>query len=128
MVFKIFYAISFSISFGVIGYALYYLDFNIVSAIIFFLFLTLVSFFGYRVRENAREYVIPAKKVGVFRSMFDLYTLPILRAGRWISQEFAKINVFVFVFDFMIEAPFKLLIELLEQWFSFVREKKEEII
>ena len=128
VVFKIFYAISFSISFGVIGYALYYLDFNIVSAIIFFLFLTLVSFFGYRVRENAREYVIPAKKVGVFRSMFDLYTLPILRAGRWISQEFAKINVFVFVFDFMIEAPFKLLIELLEQWFSFVREKKEEII
>ncbi|NQV13555.1 MAG: hypothetical protein HQ530_04630 [Parcubacteria group bacterium] len=126
--FKIFYLISFTISFGLIGLVLYYLEFNFVSAIIFFLFLTLVSFFGFRVREGAREYVVPAKKTGVFKSLFDLYTLPILRAGRWISQEFTKINVFVFIFDFIIEAPFKILVELIEQWFSFVREKKEEII
>lgn len=128
IMFKIFYLISFATSFGLIGLALYYLQFNFVSAIIFFLFLTLVSFFGFRVREGAREYVIPAKKTGVLKSLFDLYTLPILRAGRWISQEFAKINVFVFIFDFIIEAPFKILVELIEQWFSFVREKKEEII
>ena len=128
VVFKIFYIISFTISFGLIGLALYYLKFNFVSAIIFFLFLTLVSFFGFRVREGAREYVVPAKKESLLKSLFDLYTLPILRAGRWISQEFAKINIFVFVFDFIIEAPFKILVELLEQWFSFVREKREEII
>ncbi|MBU1177961.1 hypothetical protein KJ903_01960 [Patescibacteria group bacterium] len=128
IMFKIFYTISFTISFGLIGLILYYLKFNFVSAIIFFLFLTLVSFFGFRVREGAREYVVPAKKESLLKSLFDLYTLPILRAGRWISQEFAKINVFVFIFDFIIEAPFKILVELLEQWFSFVREKKEEII
>ena len=72
--------------------------------------------------------MVPAKKTGVFKSLFDLYTLPILRAGRWISQKFSKINIFVFVFDFIIEAPFKILVELIEQWFSFIREKKEEII
>jgi hypothetical protein len=126
--FKIIYAVTFLVSFGIIGYGLYRLDFNIVSAVIFFIFLTLVSFFGFRIREGAREYVIPSKKEGILRLLFDLYTLPILRAGRWISQTFSKINIFIFVFDFLFEAPFKMLIELAEQWLSFVREKREEII
>ena len=54
IVFKIFYLISFTTTFGLIGLILYYLEFNFVSAIIFFLFLTLVTFFGFRVREGAR--------------------------------------------------------------------------
>lgn len=126
--FKFSYFITFLVSFGLVGYVLYMLDFNVASAIVFFMFLTLVSFFGFRVREGAKEYLIPARKDSILRLFFDLYTLPILRAGRWISQEFSKINVFVFVFDFLIEAPFKMLIELGEQWLGFVREKREEII
>lgn len=126
--FKFSYFVTFLFSFGLVGYLLYMLDFNIASAIVFFLFLTLVSFFGFRVRDGAKEYLIPAKKDSVLRLLFDLYTLPILRAGRWISQEFSKINIFVFVFDFIIEAPFKMLIQLGEQWLGFVREKREEII
>lgn len=128
LLFKFLYFITFIISFGAVGYVLYILHFNLASAFVFLMFLTLVSFFGFRVRDGAKEYLIPAKKDGVLRLIFDLYTLPILRAGRWISQEFSKINVFVFVFDFLIEAPFKMLIELGEQWLGFVREKREEII
>jgi len=31
------------------------------------------------------------------------------------------------VLNFLIEAPFQIFVEFLEQWRSFLREKKEEI-
>ncbi|MFH1536657.1 MAG: hypothetical protein ABID45_01570, partial [Patescibacteria group bacterium] len=64
----------------------------------------------------------------VSQAFIDFFSLPILKVGQWISLNFAKINIFVFVLDFIIEAPLKLVFEVLEDWFSFVREKKEEII
>ena len=53
--------------------------------------------------------------------------LPIVRMGRWLSANVAKINVFIYFFDFIVEAPFKVAIRVIESWFAFVREKKEEI-
>jgi hypothetical protein len=53
--------------------------------------------------------------------------LPIVRAGAWLSIRVAKINVFIYFFDFILEAPLKVAIEFVESWLAFVREKKEEI-
>jgi hypothetical protein len=50
-----------------------------------------------------------------------------IRAGRWISIRAPRVNIFLFFFDFIIEAPFKALVELIENWLAFLREKREEI-
>jgi predicted nuclease of restriction endonuclease-like RecB superfamily len=39
----------------------------------------------------------------------------------------SRVNVFVFVMDFILEAPFKVLVEIAEQWTRYVRERKEDI-
>ena len=38
------------------------------------------------------------------------------------------LGFFIFIFDFIKEAPFKLIFEVVEEWISFVRKRKEEII
>lgn len=120
------YSITFLISFGLIIFILYKLEFNIVSGIIFIFFLTLVSFFGIRIRQSARELVV-IKKEGALNFLIDFFSLPIVRVGKWLSEKLSKINVFVYIMDFIIEAPFKTFIEIFEEWTSFVKEKKEEI-
>jgi hypothetical protein len=55
-------------------------------------------------------------------------TLPFLYFGSYLSQGFAKINFFGVVLDFLIEVPLKSIIEVFEEWTSFLREKKEEVI
>jgi hypothetical protein len=40
----------------------------------------------------------------------------------------AKINIFTVIFDFFIEAPFKLIIDIVEEWIKFTKDRKEEII
>lgn len=121
------YLLAFIASFGLIIYALRLLDFNVISIIIFLLFLCMIAYFGFRIRQTAREWVVLKKRERAFSILVDFFAMPIVRVGRWISVNFSKVNIFVFILDFIFEAPFKVLVQVVEEWLSFIREKKEEI-
>lgn len=125
--FNFLYLATFLVSFGMIVYVLDWLKFNIVSGFLFIFFLTIVSFFGIKIRQSIKDFVVVEGRESVFGFIFDLLTLPIIRAGRFISERFSQVNVFVFVLDLIIEAPFKLFVQIFEEWIKFLKEKKEEI-
>jgi hypothetical protein len=54
-------------------------------------------------------------------------TLPFIRLGRFLSLNFSKVNIFVFILDFIIEAPLKIVLQAIEEWLAFFKEKKEDI-
>ncbi len=126
-VFSILYLVAFLLSFGFISYILTRLHFNIASQIIFIFFVTLVSFFAYRIRLSAKEYQI-VERSGILSPIIDFFFIPILSVGRALSGEIAKLNVIMFVFDFVLEAPLKVVFEFMEEWFRFIRSKKDEIV
>jgi len=70
--------------------------------------------------------IVPGKS-GIFMAIGDFFTLPVIRAGRWISMRAPRINIFLFFLDFIVEAPFKMAIQIIEGWLAFMKEKKEEI-
>lgn len=125
--FTVIYLILFCISFGAIISLLLNIHFNFVSIIIFVVFLCLVSFFGIRIRRNAKEIFIDPPKEKASSLAVTFFTLPILRVGKWMSDNFSKINVFIFMFDFLIEAPFKTFVVIIEDLVAFIREKREEL-
>ncbi|KKQ24065.1 MAG: hypothetical protein US40_C0006G0045 [Candidatus Roizmanbacteria bacterium GW2011_GWC2_37_13] len=125
--FTIFYSLTFFVTLSLIYEALLYLNFNLVSQIIFIFFVSVVTFFSYRIRQVTKELRLEDKQ-GVLTPIVDFFFMPILSLGKFFSQEIAKLNFFIFIFDFIIEAPFKLLFEVVEEWISFVRKRKEEII
>lgn len=127
-IFNILYALAYIITFGLIIWLLVALEFSIVSGFLFLLFLSVVSFFALRLRQTAKELVIIDKRDGFLNIVFDFFALPVLRAGRWISGKTSKVNIFMFIMDFIIEAPFKILVETIEDWVSFQQQKKEETI
>lgn len=127
ILFNSFYLIMFGVSFGLVIWALRRLGFNFLSGALFIFFLTLVSFFGFRLRNVANQYLVLPRKENLFNLLIDFFTLPIIRVGKFFSLNFAKINIFVYILDFAIETPFKMLVELLEKTLSFIREKREEI-
>lgn len=128
ILFNLIYVVVFVASFGILIFILRnLLGFNILGIGIFLLFLSLVSFFGIRNRESVRELIVVGEREGIITTTIDFFAIPILRAGRWLSLNFSRINVLVFVFDFIIEAPFKAFIEIIEDFSSFIKEKKEEI-
>lgn len=127
VVFNLIYLISFLLPIVFIIWILIMLKFTILSIFLFLVFLSIVSFFGVRIRHSARELVVLKPKENLVTEIFDFLTLPLIRLGRWLSLNFSKVNIFVFVLDFIIEAPLKLILEVFEEWMGFMREKKEEL-
>lgn len=127
---QIFYFIYLLVFVGIFGFIIWGLSrlhFNIVSLAIFIFFLCVVSFFAYRVRSISKDYVYQEAREGILSSLIDFLFLPIIRVGQWLSGQIAKLNVLGFIFDFIIEAPLKAFLAVLEEWVHFVRAKKEEI-
>jgi len=127
-IFTFLYALLFILIFGGLTYLLIKIKFNIISLGVFFIFLSLVLLFGFRVRYNASEVFAVEEKEGLFLRLLDNLSLPFLNLGFWLSKSLAKLNVLMIVMDFMIEAPLKSIIRVFEEWLNFIKEKKREVV
>jgi|GEM_PF-384420 len=122
------YMALFAVVFGLISYVLYRLHFSVISAAIFFGFLSLVMLFGFRVKHNSSRLNMEEGEDGFLASVVSVVTLPFLNVGVWLSSQLARINFLLVIFDFLIEAPLKSILSILEEWGVFMKEKKDEII
>ncbi|PIV70816.1 hypothetical protein COW57_03185 [Candidatus Roizmanbacteria bacterium CG17_big_fil_post_rev_8_21_14_2_50_39_7] len=125
--FTVFYSLTFIVTLTLIYEGLLLLEFNMISIAIFIFFVCLVTFFSYRVKQLVNEYRL-AEKEGVLTPLVDFFFMPILSLGKFFSGGLARLNFMIFILDFLIEAPFKLIFEVVEEWITFVKKRKEEII
>lgn len=103
------------------------LEFSLPAMLLFVTFLGLVSFLASRVRRSADEIRVLSKRESILSIAFSFVALPILEFGSFLSRSIRQINILLFLMDRVLEAPFKLLIDVTEEWFAFVRERREEI-
>ncbi len=125
--FTILYSCTFLFTLFLIYKVLTFLHFNLVSQAIFIFFVSIVSFFAYRVRQVANEYRL-VEKTSIIGPVVDFFFLPIISIGKFLSSEVARFNFFILIFDFIIEAPFKFIMQVIEEWISFVKQRKEDIV
>jgi len=106
---------------------LVWLHFNIVSILFFFFFVSVVSFFSFRIRNIALELAMKRSRDDAITTIMELAFLPFIKIGRRVSDQFTTFNPIILFLDFMIEAPLKTIIKLLNSWLKFINNKKEEM-
>lgn len=124
--FNILWLCAFVISFGAMVLVLTRLGFNPVSQFVFLFFLAIVSFLAYRITLLANVYRV-GEKQGFGTLLVDFLFMPVIRVGRKLTQSIAQVNIFLMLFDFFIEAPFKSLFAFFDQWFYYLHAKTEEL-
>ena len=117
---------AFIVSFGLVINVLNRLNFSIASQGIFIFFVAIISFFTYRISQTASSYTIPARQ-SFLAPIMDFFFMPIIKVGRRFTEGLSQINIFIYVFDYLIETPFKEIFGFLEQWFFFLQTKREEL-
>src|SRR3989339_449176 len=117
--FSLLYVTTFIVTLYLIHIGLKMLNFNILSEAIFIFFISVVAFFAYRIKQLANMYRL-TEKGSFFSPVFDFFFMPILSMGKLFSEGVSRLNFFIVLFDFIIEAPFKLIIEVIEEWITFV--------
>ncbi len=103
------------------------IGFNFVSIALFFLFVSAVSFFSFRIRNMALELAMKRTRDDALTSTVEFIFLPFIRIGRYLSDRIAAFNPFVLALDFLIEAPLKSIIKITNLWFKFINTKKEDL-
>jgi len=126
-VFSTLYVLIFIGIFGLIYFILGEIGFRFANKVVFVFFLTIIAFFAYRISQIAKVY--SWKGIGKESStLTDIVSLPILAIGSRLSRGLSKLNFLAFAFDFILEAPFKIILGFLDSWVQFLSLKKEEEI
>lgn len=115
------------ITIGLIVYGLSLLNMHIVSQILFVFFMATASFLAYRIKQSANAYKAYEDRQNLFSVFFDLMFMPIVYLGRRFTEGVSKFNVFLMVFDFMIEMPIKSIFAFSEEWLLFLKFQKEKL-
>lgn len=120
--------ITFVVSFGIIIWFLWKkLNFGIISQIIFLAFICLIGFAGAKIRQRSKELSVEKEKESGSIFLMDFFFLPFIQTGSWLSKGLTKFNLIILLLTFVWEVPFQVFVEFLENWSSFLKEKKEEI-
>ncbi len=127
ILFIILWLFTFAISFGAIVFILTKFRVNPLSQVVFIFFLAIVSFVSYRINKTANMYIIKDKKDNLASLLFDFFFMPFIQVGQRLTMAVSQINIILFVFDFIIETPFKGIVAFLEQWLLFLRTQREKL-
>lgn len=125
--FIVLWFITFVLSFGAIIYILSSLSVNPLSQSVFIFFLAIVSFVSYRINQTANMYRLRDKKESLGTIAFDFFFMPFIYVGRRLTTAISSINIILFIFDFIIEMPFKAIVAFFEQWLFFLRNQREKL-
>ncbi|OGI27583.1 MAG: hypothetical protein A2359_04630 [Candidatus Moranbacteria bacterium RIFOXYB1_FULL_43_19] len=125
---NLFFILTYGISFGLVIWILNILHFNWLGILIFLFLFSVINFFNALVRQPVRELLVAREKEGMVGMLIDTLSMPFVRIGKWMSINFSRVNVFIFLFDVIIEAPFKVVVRFIREWAGFIRRKKEEVI
>ena len=126
-IFSILWFLSILLIFGLIGFILTKLHFNLLSQGIFLFFIAIVSFLTYRIYQTASIYTVVMGKQTILNPIVDFFFVPIIRVGRNLTEGISQINFILIIIDYIIEAPFKGFVGFFEQWFLFLATKREEL-
>ena len=125
--FFIFYILVFTLTFGFLVWLLKTFGFTPIGTAFFLFFLCIVAFFALRIRQPVRDLFVEKHRENPFVGLIDFFSLPILSLGQVISLTSARLNVFLYLFDYFLEAPFKSFLLVFEDVLGSFREKRERL-
>jgi len=124
---QIVYDLLFSVPIAITVAVLYWLNFNIVQMIIFFIFFSTASSLGFRLRAMVADLEVSHQSSGFFASVRDFLYLPFIVFGQWLSAEYRRFNIIGRMLDIIIELPLKTFFRLARQWMRFLDEQHEQL-
>lgn len=128
LVFNIIYIAVFLGVFYFVSARLIALDFNIIQAIIFIIFLSTASFLGYRLTLQIKELELVNTSQGLIALVRDFLYTPFIFVGQKISYRFGQLNLMAQILDIVIDLPLKTIVRLVRQWMVFLNNKKDELL
>jgi len=86
----------------------------------------MVVFAALIIRQKAKEMTV-TEKVSFGEFLLDILSIPVGKLGQWLSAKWKEWNIVSVFFTAIVDIPFLTITEFIENWSSFIKEKKAEI-
>lgn len=123
---NLFYLISTVLAFAGIAAIFYVAKLPITSVVYDTLTIAITIYAAVVVRKDSKElYVGNDRNFKDF--MFDVITVPIAKVGLFLSKKWKEYNIVAAFTNFLVEIPFAAILDFIELWSAFIKERKSEL-
>ncbi len=98
----------------------------LTSLIVDTLNVSMIVFAGTIIRQRAKELTIEEKR-GFWQFLLDILSIPVAKLGQWLSNKWREYNIVSVFLTVLVDMPFSTLVEFIESWSTFLKEKKAEL-
>lgn len=123
---NIFFAFSTIVLFAFVAFVFYIGQLPITSVIYDTLTMAMTFYAALEVRRKSKELYVEEKRT--FKDlMFDAFTVPLAKVGGFLSSKWREYNVAAIFTNYLVEIPFTAMLNFIELWGNFLKERKSEL-
>lgn len=112
--------------FWAVGYVFYKAGLPVTSVIFDTLTIAINIFAAVGIRNKSKELNVDEKS-SLREFALDMLSVPVAKIGSFLSSKWKEYNIVAIFFNFFIETPLVMIIEFIEHWSQFLKDRKAEI-
>jgi hypothetical protein len=112
--------------FAGIAYVFYFFRLPITSVIFDTLTIALTVYASVTIRNKSKELSVN-ERLSLWEFFLDMISVPVAKIGSILAAKWKEYNVVAFLFNFIIETPFAVILDVIEQWSNFLKERRAEL-
>lgn len=88
--------------------------------------IAVIVFAALIIRQRSKELTVE-EKASLWEFAIDILSVPVAEIGQWLANKWKEYNIISVFFIALIDMPFSTFIHFIENWRSFLKERKSEI-
>lgn len=85
--------------------------------------IAVIVFAALVIRQRSKELVVQ-ERTTFWEFLLDMLSVPIAKIGQWLANKWKEYNIVSVFMIALIDAPFSAVIEFIDSWSQFLKEKK----
>ncbi|MBN1168530.1 hypothetical protein JXA63_01430 [Candidatus Woesebacteria bacterium] len=126
IIFGILYLFMIWLVFTIIG-ASFYVAGLPLSSVVFDTFTIALTIFAAVVIRNKSKELNIGDKTSFFEFILDMISVPVAKVGAFLAAKWKEYNVVAIFFNFVVETPFSLVLDTVEGWSQYLKDRKAEL-
>ena len=129
-VFRWILGVMYTLTIGLVFYGvawIFYVAKLPMTSVLFDTFtIALTVYAAHTIKNKSRELNVD-EQIGVMDFLLDVITLPIAKVGSFFAAKWKEYNIVAILFNFVIEMPFAIILNFIQEWSEFLKERRAEL-
>jgi hypothetical protein len=88
--------------------------------------IALTIFAAVLIRNKAKELVVD-ERTTVWEFLLDMISVPVAKVGGFLANKWKEYNIVAILFTFLVETPFVVVVDFIENWSQYLKERRSEL-